>query len=346
MLITNVSLRPPRAEIAADIAEAIEATDATATGQVVFATLVDDPANVLDIVDAYSGEIMLEAASAVDTPDAAVPAILAADVVETATAAEAPDATVGVVPWTPADLGSALRAWYKFNTLTGSNGDPQGAVTDASGNGFNLTQTGTARPTLAVAEQNSLNTLRFDPSVAVKYYQLNDAIFSGLTAGSAYIVYKIVSDAGNNGLMDWGADSQQSHWPYSDGVIYIDFGSTVRKTVGNPSVTQTTYRIISVYSAASDWAFYIDGGAGGSSGGTSPFYSTATNTVGWATSPASAAIGASKVLNGLNGSIAEVVFTNGKQSTTDRQKMEGYLAHKWGLTGNLSASHPYKTTAP
>lgn len=66
MLVCNVSLRPPRAAIAADIAEAGDATDATATGFVVFATLVDDPAAVRDIVDAYLGEIMLEAASASD----------------------------------------------------------------------------------------------------------------------------------------------------------------------------------------------------------------------------------------------------------------------------------------
>lgn len=28
------------------------------------------------------------------------------------------------------------------------------------------------------------------------------------------------------------------------------------------------------------------------------------------------------------------------------EKAEGYLAHKWGLTGSLPSSHPYKNTAP
>ena len=70
MLVCNVSLRPPRAAIAADVAEAATAADATATGNVVFATLVDDPASVGDIVDAYLGEIMLEAASADAAADA------------------------------------------------------------------------------------------------------------------------------------------------------------------------------------------------------------------------------------------------------------------------------------
>jgi len=33
-------------------------------------------------------------------------------------------------------------------------------------------------------------------------------------------------------------------------------------------------------------------------------------------------------------------------SATDRQKCEGYLAHKWGYTSLLPTAHPYKTVAP
>jgi len=29
-----------------------------------------------------------------------------------------------------------------------------------------------------------------------------------------------------------------------------------------------------------------------------------------------------------------------------RQKMEGYLAHKWGTTDKLPSSHPYKFVTP
>lgn len=44
------------------------------------------------------------------------------------------------------------------------------------------------------------------------------------------------------------------------------------------------------------------------------------------------------------GNIKELVVYN--SSDTDRQKLEGYLAHKWGLTANLPADHPYKASAP
>jgi len=44
--------------------------------------------------------------------------------------------------------------------------------------------------------------------------------------------------------------------------------------------------------------------------------------------------------------ISEVVGCNTKLSTDDRQKLEGYLAWKWGLESDLPVGHPYKNAAP
>jgi hypothetical protein len=103
MLVCNVSLRPPRTAIAADIAESTAAVDATATGNVVFATLVDDPASVGDLVDAYLGEIMLEAAAASDIIDVGLAYAAAVD--EAVAAADAQDAVIPAgVTWDPATV--------------------------------------------------------------------------------------------------------------------------------------------------------------------------------------------------------------------------------------------------
>ena len=48
----------------------------------------------------------------------------------------------------------------------------------------------------------------------------------------------------------------------------------------------------------------------------------------------------------LVGSIGEIVLLNSIPSLEDRQKMEGYLAWKWGLAGKLPGSHPYKNNHP
>ena len=138
MLVCNVSQRARRAVIVAGLAEPAAATDTLGTGNVVFATLVDDPANVRDSVDAYLGEIMLEAASAASTVNAglvyavavveaaaaadvlsaAVPAVLSATVVEAAAASDVPDATTAaaairsrMVPGTMINTGSSRAAY-------------------------------------------------------------------------------------------------------------------------------------------------------------------------------------------------------------------------------------------
>jgi len=324
--------------------EAASASDSYAATGGAYAVLIAEAAVAVDAVylPQVFSEVVAEVAPATDAPSVREPGVVAAAVTETTAAADAPDGTVVSGVWSPANLGSALRAWYKFNELTGSNGSAQPSVTDASGNGFNLSQvTSGNQPTLTVADLNGKNTLAWNGSTT--YYQLANAIFSGSAAGSAYVVIKIPYDFIGCALMDWGTATGTSNWPYSDGNFYPDFGSTAIKTFAR-TVTSTVYRIYSVYSAASDWAFYVDGGTGGSAGGTSPLYSTSTNTVAWR--PGAVDLGRDHLANIMNGWLAEVVFTNAKQSTTDRQKMEGYLAHKWGLTGNLSSSHPYKTTPP
>ena len=42
----------------------------------------------------------------------------------------------------------------------------------------------------------------------------------------------------------------------------------------------------------------------------------------------------------------EIIALSSEPSPEERQKLEGYLAHKWGLTANLPEDHPYKETAP
>jgi hypothetical protein len=46
------------------------------------------------------------------------------------------------------------------------------------------------------------------------------------------------------------------------------------------------------------------------------------------------------------GAIAEVIICENAQTDQDIRRLEGYLAHKWGLTANLPSNHPYKSAAP
>jgi hypothetical protein len=47
-----------------------------------------------------------------------------------------------------------------------------------------------------------------------------------------------------------------------------------------------------------------------------------------------------------NGFYAEIIYYNVQLSDANRQRVEGYLAWKWGLQGNLPNDHPHKSAAP
>jgi len=178
VLVCNVSLRPVRSKIAADIAEVTAAIDATTTGNIEFATLVDDPASVGEFVDAYLGEIMVEAASAADVLDGGF--MQAGEIVEAANAADVQDAgsvqVVGVDEVAvAADVQDANKpaAMVTWDTVTASN------VTLSGGN---LVVTSTSTSTNQGAHVDAA---------------------SAKTAGKYYFELTLTSNAsvgGNNGI--------------------------------------------------------------------------------------------------------------------------------------------------
>jgi hypothetical protein len=47
-----------------------------------------------------------------------------------------------------------------------------------------------------------------------------------------------------------------------------------------------------------------------------------------------------------SGDIDEIIVTSAFLATFETQRIEGYLAHKWGLTANLPSDHPFKVNPP
>ena len=47
----------------------------------------------------------------------------------------------------------------------------------------------------------------------------------------------------------------------------------------------------------------------------------------------------------LDGKIGEVAAI-ASSATADRERLEGYAAHRWGLAGLLPTGHPWKGAAP
>ena len=57
-------------------------------------------------------------------------------------------------------------------------------------------------------------------------------------------------------------------------------------------------------------------------------------------------MGGSPSYTNWEGGLGELIVTDGTEDFATEQKVEGYLAHKWGLTDILPSIHPYKTEAP
>ena len=55
---------------------------------------------------------------------------------------------------------------------------------------------------------------------------------------------------------------------------------------------------------------------------------------------------ATKVGNDFAGDMAEIIAYNSVLNSGVREKVEGYLAHKWDLVDDLVSTHTYKNTKP
>jgi hypothetical protein len=124
----------------------------------------------------------------------------------------------------------------------------------------------------------------------------------------------------------------------------LDADSFQSHTNGTPSInTAFISCALFNYSAAALSVGFNGGALTSRSGG----FQTAGNTSD--TSSGLITMGASNALGGLTpftGYVSEFIAIRSILSDANRQKLEGYLAHKWGLTANLPSDHPYKTVGP
>ena len=242
--------------------------------------------------------------------------------------------------WRPSRLGS-LALWLDgadAGTVTTAGGSVS-SWADKSGNGRTVTQgTGTAQPT----HNSSTGYLSFDGgdslSVTSNVFGTGSPAYTWafvMRTGadtSARILASYGNANNNNQLNVYGTGSSQhtNYWWFND-------------LAGPASSTSTNYIGYVRFS--------------GSAGANSHEI--------WINGPAS--VSASRNASGLNlqtghtfhvgkrwdnyfwnGLIGEMIIVNADvgSGTDDHRRIEGYLAHKWGLASLLDAGHPYKNFAP
>lgn len=214
---------------------------------------------------------------------------------------------------------------YDASTLVLADGAPISQWDDESGHGSHATQaTAGNRPTY---DANGMGPgkagVRFD--VASSQYLSIPNVLAALTEGDIYVVAKTIYDPARadaeSGLWKLGSSGSTPHYPFSDGSIYDDAGSTTRKTEGNPAPPLTTPRLYHVRSGVGLWTTRLDG---------AQLFTTASNVVGFSTAPTLGRAGSGSPY--LNGWIAELLAYGAHLSDADRTALEAALLAKWTVT--------------
>ena len=254
------------------------------------------------------------------------------------------------LPWTPAQLPTAA-AWYDAadpGTMTIQNGNAVSEWRDKSGNDNHASQSTPSRmPVSGLANIGGLNAISFDP-FNDQHLAAADHASLDLDASGGANVFAVFNYTGyvNRGS---GLNSIVSKGPMlAAGAAYgirLNTNNTLPFKAGDgftctPPDVLTSQDLI--YSGTRDDASmtasaHINGIQRATAGATaiSSDNSSALVLGGELTTSRCADV-----------RLGEVLIVPGLITTDDRQKTEGYLAHKWGMTANLPVDHPYKDAAP
>lgn len=244
--------------------------------------------------------------------------------------------------WTPVMLGSSLTLWLDSSDADTviTNSPPRVSEwRDKSGNGYHATQTtpGVSQPVGSVGE------ISFISGGGVGAFLNLPNMTSHLTSQATLVfAAKVTLDppllSGDAGPVLWSTTAAaHERYPATNGEVVSGFASTTINATTNPSATLADWHLHYVSSGGpgGNWEIGFDGSLAFNSSATFGFR-------------AASRIGNSDVGGNAfwNGTLGEIVLCNTVLDIGNKQKLEGYLAHKWGSTARLVSGHPYKFKAP
>ena len=265
----------------------------------------------------------------------------------------------GGTPWAPSDLTSLVGWWDADDGSTLYDATSGGNLVtthnaqvkrweDKSGNANHATQNDANGPKI----QTTSNTLNSKPVMrfaAASNSMLVVAASSDFVADLLTVVAVIRTSSAdtNRGLVGrWGTVG--NYWL----LRHRSFGSpnlpdaVIRNSANNANIAQAATTQVndgngrllgSSMETGGDLRIFVDAVEEGTTSQTSNRSGTTEMYIGSFTNAGAT--------NGLTGDIAELVMFRSAVDA-DRESAEGYLAHKWGITGVLDANHPYKTSPP
>jgi hypothetical protein len=246
--------------------------------------------------------------------------------------------------WTPQVDGKAVDLWFDIADLgrlsTGALGITDWR--DKSGNLRNLAQTTTTiQPTFNASDSGNLGSVLFDGGD-----KLENASAGTLNITNSSFVFVVRWNSGSGADVPIGLGPLNSGSPNASRVIYNSAGGNLTFGCWNNDITSGFsvnvgggFNIFTVIQSSQNISFYKNG---------SPD-STLPRTLGsapLAVSTDRVNLGNSQQTDGFSGALSEVLVFYRAESYSYLEKIEGYLAWKWNLAGNLGAGHRFVSRPP
>ena len=235
--------------------------------------------------------------------------------------------------WTPANL-SNLDWWFDASDASTIVTDANGILGwgDKTGSGIDLYQTSPdAQPQLVADAQNGLPVVRFAPRDSLVWSQARQAMGKTLV----FVFKTSYAGAGTFGGKILGSGDGIREIKQNGLTIYsysASWGGTGTYTTSLPF----SHQAFNLYQSGTNDPLtqFING----LQDSLSPARVNTDSPFSYQTLPGNPVIFA--------GDLAEILLLDGEPTEDDRQKLEGYLAHKWGITSLLPSLHPYRASAP
>jgi len=259
-----------------------------------------------------------------------------------------------VTAFGPLDLGGALAAWWDADdaaSFTLASGVSQWS--DKSGKARHLVQAATAnRPQRNEAVLAGRAGVQFSGSF------LTCAAAAAPVSATAFTLFVVTSNdvvsASNRGVMSLYPAGGTNDWNAANAIVMMEqMTSGIVQSYANNAVgaqspvggaAAAAKLLSSEVDATAATAMRLNGALTPNAGSTRTglTLSAAVNIL-----VGSRLVGGIAVASyGLNAVLHEIILVDGAPAAADRQKIEGFLAAKWGLQALLPAGHPYKSGAP
>jgi hypothetical protein len=246
-----------------------------------------------------------------------------------------------------------------MTTVSSSPALPGGSITqwdDKSGNARHATNAGTGTPLLSTSIINGIPAIQFNDGnfLATPSFTMNTLTrtafvvyrhtASTFPADGVFYNFEPLIGVSGNGFQLFTVRLNTSPYQWRAGLGITNVGFFPEGPAyfsGNTQPATPNFLICAQRTTASTGVITYNG---------TPQTTTFTNTSSQFPATDVLRVGrtrnSSGVPNVAGNHIGEILLYNAALSTIERQQVEGYLAHKWGLQGSLPTSHPYRSIKP